>query len=524
MGMAASQARYLSLCARMNDIEYQGQQINQQRTTLSNQTTNYYNSLLDLAVPTPPSTKDFTKIEYSGTYAASKFTIGTVTPGKVNGTYNIDLKYTKVGNYWGQSSTCSVSTGSYYVKDNDFDLNNLATTSNNKYYSLYDENEYEEKDYDSNISYGDNVDVFVTLKGSEIESLGVDPVGIYKRDNDTYSEVDKSSLDSDTDYTIKINATNINDDNRDKILAANPKVLFKDGEYAENSSPVGVRELNPDNISNYKLYVFDGSKVREATSNDFTTDGNNVVLNSGLTLVKAASQVEYNKENESERYSNSNDGDFIGKNKLQDLSELISSDPENAQRQSYLEGLKNAFPKEWKDSGEDDSTFLALFEGYNDSSSGVDNIKIVKKSDVQTSIEGVAKNVQMYTYQANGTYEDVKPTDGCQLEFDSDGRIKRIGIPAGDDAWDWVDLKCSETTDDDAYEDAFNQYEYQKYLYDQKQNEINAQISIVQQEDKNLELKLTRLDNERNAVNTELESVKKVVDDNIEKSYKTFSG
>ena len=55
MGMAASQARYLSLCARMNDIEYQGQQINQQRTTLSNQTTNYYNSLLDLAVPTPPS-------------------------------------------------------------------------------------------------------------------------------------------------------------------------------------------------------------------------------------------------------------------------------------------------------------------------------------------------------------------------------------------------------------------------------------------------------------------------------------
>ena len=34
---------------------------------------------------------------------------------------------------------------------------------------------------------------------------------------------------------------------------------------------------------------------------------------------------------------------------------------------------------------------------------------------------------------------------------------------------------------------------------------------------------LTRLDNERNAVNTEMEAVKKVVSDNIEKSYKTFS-
>ena len=41
---------------------------------------------------------------------------------------------------------------------------------------------------------------------------------------------------------------------------------------------------------------------------------------------------------------------------------------------------------------------------------------------------------------------------------------------------------------------------------------------------KNLELKLTRLDNERNALKTERDAVKKVVDDNIEKSYKTFSG
>ena len=41
---------------------------------------------------------------------------------------------------------------------------------------------------------------------------------------------------------------------------------------------------------------------------------------------------------------------------------------------------------------------------------------------------------------------------------------------------------------------------------------------------KNLELKLTRLDNERNALNTELEAVKKVIDDAIEKGFKTFSG
>ena len=41
---------------------------------------------------------------------------------------------------------------------------------------------------------------------------------------------------------------------------------------------------------------------------------------------------------------------------------------------------------------------------------------------------------------------------------------------------------------------------------------------------KGFELKLTRLDNERNAVNTEMEAVKKVIDDAIDKGFKTFSG
>ena len=36
MGMSASQARFLSLTARKTNVEYEGQQINQQRTTLSN--------------------------------------------------------------------------------------------------------------------------------------------------------------------------------------------------------------------------------------------------------------------------------------------------------------------------------------------------------------------------------------------------------------------------------------------------------------------------------------------------------
>ena len=65
MGMAASQARFLGLTARKTNVEFEGQQINQQRTTLSNQSANYYNDLLGMSVPTPPSVDDYTKTVYT---------------------------------------------------------------------------------------------------------------------------------------------------------------------------------------------------------------------------------------------------------------------------------------------------------------------------------------------------------------------------------------------------------------------------------------------------------------------------
>ena len=52
MGMAASQARFLGLTARMNNLEFEGQQINQQRTALSNKSASYYTDLLGMDVPT----------------------------------------------------------------------------------------------------------------------------------------------------------------------------------------------------------------------------------------------------------------------------------------------------------------------------------------------------------------------------------------------------------------------------------------------------------------------------------------
>ena len=65
MGMAASQARYLALTARKTNTEWEGQQINQARTALANQTANLFNRLLNMKVPDAPDTTDYTTLQYS---------------------------------------------------------------------------------------------------------------------------------------------------------------------------------------------------------------------------------------------------------------------------------------------------------------------------------------------------------------------------------------------------------------------------------------------------------------------------
>ena len=83
MGMAASQARFLGLTARKSNVEYQGQQINQQRTALANESSNLYTQMMELTVPTPPSTSDYMKTSYvledSGSYDQSDYQITNLT-------------------------------------------------------------------------------------------------------------------------------------------------------------------------------------------------------------------------------------------------------------------------------------------------------------------------------------------------------------------------------------------------------------------------------------------------------------
>ena len=76
--MAASQARYLGLTARKTNVEYEGQQINQARTALGNQSATLWNQMLSLSIPTCPNTTDYTTVQYSFSDGYNDYTISNV--------------------------------------------------------------------------------------------------------------------------------------------------------------------------------------------------------------------------------------------------------------------------------------------------------------------------------------------------------------------------------------------------------------------------------------------------------------
>jgi len=72
MGIAASEARYLSLIARQSNCEFQGQHIEHAILNLSNKSSKLFSQMVNMDVPVPPSKTDFTSIQYLFTDESTK--------------------------------------------------------------------------------------------------------------------------------------------------------------------------------------------------------------------------------------------------------------------------------------------------------------------------------------------------------------------------------------------------------------------------------------------------------------------
>lgn len=127
--------------------------------------------------------------------------------------------------------------------------------------------------------------------------------------------------------------------------------------------------------------------------------------------------------------------------------------------------------------------------------------------------------IPVYFVDNNATEQQSSVMNGCVVEWNDSGRMTSITDGNGIE----YALNVNTTNDEAGYKDAFNEYTYQKGLYEQSMNNINAKICIIQSDDKKLELKLQDLDTQQKAVSTEIEAVKKVIDKNVEGSFKTFA-
>ena len=435
MGLSASQARLLSLTARQSNLEFEGQQINQQRTNLSNQSANYYNSLLTMTVPTPPSTDDYTTIKYSFVIGGNDATIAQVLPQDNKGNYLVEYT-TTLASIGVQENTAYKITASA----------NASSTKTGKAEQVTDPTEA----YNADLQY--YVQTF--------------------REDDEHGEYTVLTKDSEryTDDRVAAGDVTFYDKYGNQVdkTAALDKGKLKD-EYTalvkKESDEIGYSTVSVQlaDRASYQSALDRGEKVTKFQENtsDNTYGSDNVVT-----------------------YSASNDTTFS----------TVGSE--------YKEAFINAG--------------LDINEYYQYKSST--GIRFAKKEDVEKSANNSTLSITTFAVASMNKSQKTQ-LSGVQIEFDTTGRISSMTDAEGNT----YTMTASTETDDNAYEDAYNQYTYDQYVYDQKQNEINAHIEILQAQDKNLELRLSQLNTEHSAIQTEMDAVNKVISKNIETSFKTFN-
>ena len=490
--MSASQARFLGLTARKTNVEFEGQQINQQRTTLSNQSANYYNDLLGMAVPVPPSVDDYTKAVYTFEDGALTNQI-TAMIAQNNGTYTVSYLRTWKDDFSMVSAATSIVTrstdganNSYKVGSNtlrklgEFGDDAIKTTEKTQKVGnkiVIDGISYAvtEKDdgYYIEEKTGDTTEVALTAE--EQKNIGYYSydakkdllVQYQKNGNGTYSPINEDGT-VDTTTTVT----------EDKVLPAI---------YDEKNDKVSWVSQKDDGTLVKEDYKTQERQLTQAEIDSITTqEGGDVTI----------------------------DGDAINDEYLKSLSEdqlkqLLKEEEQylSLLKQKYGDGDYMVRYVQNTTTGEYEPYFYKL-----------DNLQNANYDDNGNS----QSNINCYKIGTETKTEEVKAVEGCEIEKDSSGRYINITIKDASGNKITYALTTTTATDQAAYDDAMNQYEYEKYEYDQAIQDINSKIEIIQSEDKNLELRLKQLDTEQDAISTEIDAVQKVIEKNVESSFKTF--
>ena len=308
MGMSASQARFLSLTARKNNVEFEGQQINQQRTTLSNESASYYSELCNMAVPTPPSIDDYTKVSYTFNDGAMTNTLtsllpDTTTEGRANNRYVVNYVEEWQDDYAIVPAASSLveandtnnptefSIGSVKLRTiNDTDIGYI--TGDDGHYYEKDSSKTATQDSDGNyyVEFADTPTADQIANGVIIEELGGKKVNLVNKGTDTnpqwvynvnadsdgkydtYKEItaqEKNTLDTNA-LERAINALQNDEygktlsDEQKRALLENEKYLLKMvQEKTGDNGNFYIRYIKNTTTGNYEPYLYAESELKQ---------------------------------------------------------------------------------------------------------------------------------------------------------------------------------------------------------------------------------------------------------------------
>ena len=434
MGMAASQARYLALTARKTNTEWEGQQINQARTALANQSANLFNQLLNLEVPNAPKTTDYTELQYSYTDGENESVLSSWEQlSSSDPNYNYIVKH-----YY----YADVYTGSKKLLENP----QVQTKGELTIEDFMNQNPV--VTYNAN----DNTYTITTADG----------------ETRTYSAISSQEKDTKLENALMDLSSAID-------MAQADGVLDTDGVY-------GYQDAN-------------------GTWHFFLED-----------------DIEEPKD-----YSTVYVPSFVGNSKLTELTEL--TEDQAAELAQVLRDCADSSISDYLSFDEDGNlvyngegiyTFDMQGKTYFTTEKDLYN-SMQTQNDYEKPIDVQEK---LAYYNATYVQKKIEETNHALLETDGNGRFTSVKF---DDDSVVYSLNVESVTDEDAYQDAMNEYNYKIQEYEKIIADINAQTSIIQQEDRTLELRLKQLDTEQNALATEMDAVKKVIQDNVEKTFKTFS-
>lgn len=416
MGMAASQARYLGLTARKTNVEYEGQQINQARTALANQSANTFNELLALEVPTAPSTQDYTKVQYSYTDGVNEETISDMSE-LINDPDGYNYMITHY-------HYADVYTGVRSTKQNP--------------QVMFGTGAVEGVVPSADVKYDAATDTY-TINGTALTKY--DPTDeaqktIYSQITKDYEDFAKAGADNVYTYT----------GTDGKLHFASANDLLKAADGTKDAKDYSITENIPTYIGNNKVSIYNGSDA------DMKTAYEQICKDNPNDSIASSDNV-YTWMYQGQRYFAS----------LEDLQSAYSSAP-----------------------------------------------------DMTKPTENQNKLTQ---YAAQSLKKKIEVTEKAFVDKDDSGRAQSIRFESSNANFA---LSTETITDENAYNDAMNQYNYKRETYEKRIADINAKTEKIQQQDRTLELRLRQLDTEQDALQTEMEAVKKVIEKNIESTFKTF--